>query len=117
MSQAYSSYSSKVCISARMTALPASAQRRAATVPALPAPTTSTSQLSVSATLSMTGASPSHAGVFSMKSAGVIPSGSQPPPADSTPSPLETMYSSAVFAATLSAASPRLKVDSWLITS
>ncbi len=40
-----------------------------------------------------------HAGLFSMKSAGLMPSCSQPPPADSTPSPLRAMYSSGVVGA------------------
>ena len=89
-----------------MTLAPISCARRAAVVPALPAPMTSTSHSSVSAMSSMTGAVPSQAGTFSMKSAGVMPSSPTMPPAERTPSPLETMYSSGVVAATASGFSP-----------
>ena len=78
---------------------------------------TSTAQSSVSAMSLTTGASPNHAGLFSMKSAGLMPSCSQPPPADSTPSPLRAMYSSGVVGAFALAFWPRLNVDSSCITS
>ena len=68
-------------------------------MPALPAPITSTSHSSVSAMSLTVGASPSHAGTFSMKSAGLMFSCSHPPPAANTPSPLSVMYSSGVVGA------------------
>ena len=98
MSQAYSSYSSYVWVSARMTLSPDSAHLRAAVVPALPAPMTRTSQLP-SSSASSAGFSPSQAGTFSMKSSGAMPRASQAPPALSTPSPLAARYSSGVVAA------------------
>ena len=71
----------------------------------------------MSAMSAISGASPSHAGLFSMKSAGSMFNCSHPPPADSTPSPLSAMYSSGVVGAFASGFWPRLNVDSSCITS